>query len=203
MRSVPSPSIFAPIFTRKLPRSTTSGSMAEFSSTVSPSARTAAIIMFTVAPTETFFIMKRDAPQFLCLRDNKSVLNSDFSPQGLESREVDVDGTLADGASAGKGHVRHSQARQHGPHDIHRGAHGLDEIVGNLGAAQVFYLYAESIGFRVEFGFSAQAFNHPDDGLDVRQVRHIRELRLSVGKQACHDNRKRRVFRARDGDLAL
>ena len=53
IRSLPAPSIFAPIITRHSARSTISGSFAAFSSTVRPSARVAAISTFSVAPTLT------------------------------------------------------------------------------------------------------------------------------------------------------
>ena len=49
--SEPAPTILAPIARKKLAKSTTSGSIATFSSVVDPSARTAASIAFTVAPT--------------------------------------------------------------------------------------------------------------------------------------------------------
>ena len=51
--SVPAPLIFAPMPIRKLARSTTSGSRAAFSSTVSPSASVAAIMRFSVPVTVT------------------------------------------------------------------------------------------------------------------------------------------------------
>ena len=53
MRSVPAPWIRAPIATSSLARSTTSGSRAAFSITVSPSASAAAIIRFSVPVTVT------------------------------------------------------------------------------------------------------------------------------------------------------
>ena len=52
-RSVPAPSIFAPMAVRQAARSEISGSRAAFSNTVVPWARLAAIIRFSVAPTET------------------------------------------------------------------------------------------------------------------------------------------------------
>ena len=51
MVSVPAPFILAPILLRKLARSTISGSSAAFSIYVVPSASTAAVIIFSVAPT--------------------------------------------------------------------------------------------------------------------------------------------------------
>ncbi len=48
---LPAPSISAPMLTRNLQRSTISGSRAAFSSVVVPSAITAAISRFSVAPT--------------------------------------------------------------------------------------------------------------------------------------------------------
>ena len=53
IRDVPAPSICAPIATRQAARSTISGSIAAFSSTVVPSANAAAISTFSVAPTLT------------------------------------------------------------------------------------------------------------------------------------------------------
>ena len=51
MMEVPWPVILAPMALRKLARSTTSGSRAAFSMTVTPSAREAAMSRFSVPPT--------------------------------------------------------------------------------------------------------------------------------------------------------
>ena len=51
MLSVPAPLTLAPIPLRKMAKSTTSGSLAAFSSTVVPSAKEAAIIKLIVVPT--------------------------------------------------------------------------------------------------------------------------------------------------------
>ena len=53
MEDVPTPSISTPIEIRQLQRSSISGSSAAFLINVSPFAKTAAIIAFSVAPTET------------------------------------------------------------------------------------------------------------------------------------------------------
>ncbi len=58
-RSVPMPSIFAPMATRRLARSVTSGSRAAFSSTVSPWARVAAIRRFSVPVTVIMSVWMR------------------------------------------------------------------------------------------------------------------------------------------------
>ena len=47
----PKPEIFAPIAIKNSPRSTTSGSRAALSITVTPFAKVAAVIIFSVAPT--------------------------------------------------------------------------------------------------------------------------------------------------------
>ena len=59
MRSVPAPSMRAPMAVRKSARSTTSGSRAAFSITVSPRASAAAIIRFSVPVTVTISIISR------------------------------------------------------------------------------------------------------------------------------------------------
>ena len=53
MVSVPAPRTSAPMVFRKFARSTTWGSLAAFSMTVTPRAFTAVSMMFMVAPTET------------------------------------------------------------------------------------------------------------------------------------------------------
>ena len=59
MVDVPMPLIFAPILTRHSAKSTTSGSMAQFSRMVVPSARVAAISRFSVPPTVIISITTR------------------------------------------------------------------------------------------------------------------------------------------------
>ena len=59
MVDVPMPLIFAPIFTKHSAKSTTSGSTAQFSSVVTPSANVAAISKFSVPPTVTTSITTR------------------------------------------------------------------------------------------------------------------------------------------------
>ena len=59
MVGVPMPLIFAPILTRHSAKSTTSGSMAQFSKTVVPSANVAAINRFSVPPTVIMSITTR------------------------------------------------------------------------------------------------------------------------------------------------
>ena len=59
IEGVPMPLIFAPIFTRHSAKSTTSGSTAQFSNTVVPSASVAAISRFSVPPTVTMSITTR------------------------------------------------------------------------------------------------------------------------------------------------
>jgi len=59
MRLVPWPSIFAPILISISARSVISGSCAAFSSTVSPSARVAAIRKFSVPVTVTMSVVMR------------------------------------------------------------------------------------------------------------------------------------------------
>ena len=54
---VPAPEIFAPHVLRQLARSTISGSIAALSIMVVPSASTAAIIRFSVAPTDTISML--------------------------------------------------------------------------------------------------------------------------------------------------
>jgi hypothetical protein len=65
--SVPAPLIWAPMLTRHWARSTTSGSRAAFSMIVSPSARQAAIIRFSVPVTVTMSVNRRAPFNLLAL----------------------------------------------------------------------------------------------------------------------------------------
>ena len=82
-------------------RSVTSGSMAAFSRMVSPSARTAAVRMFSVPVTVIFGKRKVVPRRRLALGLDVAVFDFCFGSEGFERLNVQVDGTRADGAAPG------------------------------------------------------------------------------------------------------
>src|SRR6186997_392479 len=97
--SVPAPRILAPMALRKSARSTTSGSRAAFSITVSPSASVAAITRFSVPVTVTVSSTSR-APRKRDARANVTILDQDIGAELLQAVDVNVHRTRADGTAA-------------------------------------------------------------------------------------------------------
>ena len=85
------PSICAPIATSMPQRSTISGSRAALSMTVAPLASTAAVMMFSVAPTLGRVERDRGTAQVGGLGDDVTVLDADLGAHALETGEVHVE----------------------------------------------------------------------------------------------------------------
>ena len=97
------PPILAPIFFRQFATSTTSGSRAAFSISVSPRASTAAINALWVAPTETLESVNLVAGQSLRrLGDDIAALELDLGAERLKRGQMQIDGPRADGAASGQ-----------------------------------------------------------------------------------------------------
>ncbi len=62
-----------------------------------------------------------------------AVLLRDLRAETFESLDVEIDGTSADGAAAGKRNAGASAARDQRAENQRGGAHGLDEFVGGFG----------------------------------------------------------------------
>jgi hypothetical protein len=112
--SVPAPLILAPMAIRKFARSTTSGSRAAFSSTVSPSASVAAIMRFSVPVTVTVSSTRR-APCSGRARLDVAVFDVNVGAHGLQAGDVDVDRARADRAAAGQRHIGAPKRASSGP----------------------------------------------------------------------------------------
>ncbi len=57
---------------------------------------------------------------------------ADLRAQRRQPLEMQIDRAGADGAAAGEGDPGAAEAGQQRPEDQHRGAHGLDQVVGRL-----------------------------------------------------------------------
>ncbi len=132
MRSVPAPSIFAPILLRKFARSTTSGSHAAPSMTVTPSASTAAIITLSVPSTV--------GPNLPCMLDlcpaqfrrknfDVTALHAHCGAERFEAFQVQINWPIANDATAGQGDRRFLAPAQQRPENTNGRAHFPNDVV--------------------------------------------------------------------------
>ncbi len=158
---------------RKLARSTTSGSRAAFSMTVSPSASVAAIIRFSVPVTVTVSSTRRAPLQALGAGADVAALDVDVGAHGLQPGDVDVHRTRADGAAAGQRDVGAPEARHQRPQHQDRGAHGLHQLVGREALLDA---WSASTSMRMRSSMVTRHAHAPeqlDGGGHVLQVRHV------------------------------
>ena len=126
---VPAPLIFAPILTSTRARSCTSGSRAAFSITVRPRAVTAAIKIFSVAPTDGESSQMRPPVELLGMRLDVAVAKLDLAAERADPRDMQIHRPRANRASAWRGYARASSPRQQRPEHDERRAHRLDQLV--------------------------------------------------------------------------
>ena len=202
MRSVPAPLILAPMAIRKFARSTTSGSRAAFSITVSPSASAAAIIRFSVPVTVTVSSTRRAPLQPLGACADVAAFDVDVRAHGLQAGDVDIHRPRADRAAAGQRHVGAAEARQQRAQHQDRGAHGLDQLVGREILADRARIDLDAHAL-IDGHRHAHAPEQLDGGGDVLQVRHVADRDRSVGQQRAGQDRQRRILGAGNAHLAL
>ena len=127
------PSIWAPISTSISHRSMISGSRATLSMTVVPSASTAAISRFSVAPT-----LGKSSQRFAPVsRPGTSATTKPCSmrtaaPSSVSPRHVHVQAARADVVAAGQRHPGPAAARDQRAEHADRGAQPADQVVGRL-----------------------------------------------------------------------
>ena len=134
MRSVPAPSMSAPIATRHRARSTISGSRAALTSTLSPLAKRRGhhhILGGADRDDREHDLGAREP--MLGARLDIAAVELDRRAQALQSLDVEIDRPRADGAAARQRHARLPIPRDERPQHQHRGAHLAHEIVGRRG----------------------------------------------------------------------
>ena len=127
--AVPMPEMSAPIATNISQRSTTSGSLAALSIVVTPSANTAAVTMFSVAPT--LGNPKRDlgAVQAVGGRLQLAVAELELGTHRLQPGDVHVDRPGAEVVAAGHRQAHPTAAREQRAEHVDRGPDALDQLV--------------------------------------------------------------------------
>ena len=195
MRRVPAPSIFAPILLRKLARSTTSGSAAAPSMTVSPSARTAAIITLSVPRTVGRTLPRKliDAARRLPAKDFDVATLDAIRPH----RALQIP---SDARSIGRSPMTHPPgsetvafflAAQQRPEHANRSAHFAHDVIRRLGG-DLLRLHGHratgALHLRTEM---RQDLQHV---VDVAQIRNVMDDARLLGEQRRRENRERGVF---------
>ena len=135
----PPPSMRAPMPLRKSTRSTISGSRAAFSMTVVPSATTAAMSRFSVAPTlgKSSVTCARVQAVRRGDRIDEAVAGADLDAELGQPADVHVDLARADVAPARHRDARLPVTRHERAEHGDRRAHLRDHLVGRLEAGQV------------------------------------------------------------------
>jgi hypothetical protein len=115
-------------------------------------------------------------------RDHVAVLDHDLCAHGLQALDVLVDRPRADGAAARQRHPGMAEARQQRAQGQHGGAHGLDQLVGRLGVAEVAGIQADR-AVVVALGRHAHVAHQLEHGRHVLQARHVVQRHGLVGQQ--------------------
>jgi hypothetical protein len=182
---------------RQWARSTTSGSRAAFSMTVTPSASAAAIIRFSVPVTVTM------SQKILAPRRRLACAGCSRARRG--SRRPSPAGRLMccppaarrwRSRRAATPALRH--ARQQRAQGQDRGAHGLDHVVGGLRVVEAGGRRARSPPL-VERDVHAHLRQQAQHGRDVVEVRHVAQMQRLGGEQRGAENRQRGVLGAGNG----
>ena len=136
----------------------------------------------------------------LCRCLDIAMLQTDIRAESLQPFQMLVDGSGADGAAAGKRHPRPAVPGQKRPENQHRGAHGLDQIIGRLDIVDRCGVDSDNIAVPLDPG--AERLQHLDGGVDVAQKRHIADLVHPWSKDCGTEDRQRCILGAADRHLA-
>ena len=202
-RSLPMPSIRAPMAFRQRARSPISGSRAALASTVRPSASAAAISRFSVAPTETngnTMVAPRSRP--LTVAVDVAAVEPERRAHLLQALEVQVDRPGADRAAARQRDARLARAGQQRAEHQDRGAHLAHDVVGRLGAGDRAAERQRAAVVADRIDGDAVLGQQQAHGLDVGKPRHVAEHQALVGQQGGGHQRQGGVLGAADDDLA-
>ena len=93
-----------------------------------------------------------------------------------------VDGARTNGATARQRHLGVAKPREQGAQRQHRGAHGLDQLVGGFGQVQTACIGAHAaIGMLLHL--NAHVTDQFEHGRDVLQARHVAQRHWLSGQQ--------------------
>ncbi len=133
-----------------------------------------------------------------------TVVLHDLCAELLESLDVHVDGTAADGAAAGERDAGAAAAGDQRSEDERGGTHRLDQFVGGFGGGEILAVERGAVlGASVaEFDIGAHGSEKVAGGLNVADLRNVFQNDGFVGEQGgCHA-RQCGIFCAADVDGA-
>jgi hypothetical protein len=119
-------------------------------------------------------------------------LDRDVGAHRGEPLDVQVHGTLADGAAPGQRHARLPEARDQRAEREDRGAHRLHVLVGRERLDHVARVEADVMGRGL--GLHAHALEQLHHRAHVVQLRHVADVDGSGGQQRGREDRQRRVL---------
>lgn len=127
-----------------------------------------------------------------CFGIDIAPFDGDLRPHHLQCFEVQIDGALPDGATAGQRNFTVPFARQQRPKDKDRGAHGLDDVVDGAGVDDVLGVDRDAVIARRVGG--AEMFKQLEQGFDVFDGGQVVEGYVVFGQQSHGNQRQSGVF---------
>ena len=135
---------------------------------------------------------------------NVAVLLGDLCAELLQSLQVQIDGTRADGAASGQRHARLAHASDQRTQDQRGSPHGLDQLVGRFGIHQIAAADGGAMlrAAIAQFDFGAHRRQQLALGLDVAHLRNVFQDDRLVGQQSRGHRGQSGILRAADAHRA-
>ena len=149
--------------------------------------------------------MEMRALQTLGARLHVSVDDLGFGSQLLKASQVEIDGPLADGATAGQGNLRPMHPGHQRPQNQDGGPHGPHELVRGPGALQFSGMDRQAIALAPVFErrIHPQLFQQHTQRRNIPNLGNVLQHDGFVGEQCRRDNRQGGVLGAADCDAAF
>ncbi len=132
-----------------------------------------------VAPKEDF-----STHEFICTRDDITAIKVDDGSKRFKPPEVDIDGSVPDGAAARHGDAREFAFGEERAEDADGGPHLSDEVIAGVGVFFVLDFDFNIVGGGVAFDLAAKFEEEIDLVGDVRKGRDVFERRRAVSKES-------------------
>ena len=138
----------------------------------------------------------------LAARLDVAMLDDNIRPHRRQALDVLIHRPAANRATARQRHTGLAKARQRRAQHQNRGAHGFHQLIRRLQGVDVAggeFVFVDIVGHHPR----AHALQQLLRGQHIAQLRHIGQPQGVGGQQAGAQNRQRRIFGARHGDVAV